>query len=161
MPQPRKDKRKGTIKGGRCADALALGSSSQSPLAHLAGSRRRRVLECALGTRLGRHVYRSRRRRRGAIAHRVVRQRLGRPPAGEQRPAKPAAVCLAPLGRRFRVRLEKLLVLLFLAQIEDIIRQDAQRRHARAVVRQLVALIEQPLTDGRNVQLLLQLPMQA
>lgn len=163
MPQPRKDirKGKGNDERGTLRRRVGMGSPSQGPLAHLAGSRRRRVLECALGTRLGRHVYRGRGRRRGAIAHRVVRQRLGRPPAGEQRPAKPAAVRLAPLGRRFRVRLEKLLVLLFLAQIEDIIRQDAQRRHARAVVRQLVALIEQPLTDGRNVQLLLQLPMRA
>jgi len=131
---------------------------SQRPLAHLAGSRRRWVLEGAHRTWLGRRVYRSWGRRRCAIAHRVIRQRLGCPPAGEQRPTKPAAVRLAPLGRRFRVRLEKLFVLLFLAQIEDIIREDAQRRHARTVVRQLVALIEQPLTNGRNVQLLLQLP---
>ena len=93
---------------------------SQRPLAHLAGGRRRRVLERAHRTWLGR-VYRSRGRRRGAIAHRVVRQRLGRPPAGEQRPTKSATVCLTPLVRRFRVRLEKFLVLLFLAQIEDVI----------------------------------------
>ena len=105
---------------GDTLNTLARGPS-QKPLAHLAGSRRRRVLEGARRTWLGRRVYRSRGRRRGAIAHRVIRQRLGRPPAGEQRPTKPAAVRLAPLGRRLRVRLEELFVLLFLAQVEDVV----------------------------------------
>lgn len=100
---------------------MGHGSFYKRPLAHLAGSRQRRVLERAHRTWLGRRVYRSRGGRRGAIAHRVIRQRLGCPPAGEQRPTKSATVCLAPLVRRFRVRLEKLFVLLFLAQIEDII----------------------------------------
>ena len=137
---------------------LVCHEESQRSLAYLAGGRRRRVRERAHPTWLGRYVYRSRGRRRGAIAHRVVRQRLGRPPAAEQRPTKSATVRLAPLVRRFRVRLEKFLVLLFLAQIEDVIGQDAQRGHARAAVRQLMTLIKQSLTDGRDVELLLQLP---
>ena len=89
------------------------GITKASP-AHLASSGRRRVLEGAHRTRLGR-VHRSRRRCRGAIAQRVVRQGLGSPPMGKQCPTKAATVRLAPLGWRFLLRLEKIFVLLLLA----------------------------------------------
>ena len=92
----------------------AVTSYHESVLAHLASSGRKRILKGAHRTWLGR-VHRSGGRRRGAIAHRVVRQGLGRPPTGKQCPTKPATVRLAPLVWHFRVRLKKFLVLLLLA----------------------------------------------
>jgi hypothetical protein len=132
-------------------------AASQTRLTYFAGYCRRSVLKGAHRTWLGR-VHRSGGRCRRAIAHRVVWQGLGRPAAGQQRATKSAAVGLAPLLlRRFCVRFEQLFVLLLLTQVENIIGQDAQGRHPRAVVRQLVTLVKKSLADSRNVKLLLQL----
>ena len=93
--------------------ALSHHITSQQRCAHLASSGRRRVIKGAFRTWLGR-IHRSGGGCCRAIAHRVVRQGLGRPPTGKQRAPKPATVRLAPLGWHFRIRLEKLFVLLLL-----------------------------------------------
>jgi hypothetical protein len=105
-----KFKAKGGYEGTK---ALLYHITSQKRRAHLASSGRIRVIKGARRTWLGR-VHRSGGRCCGAIAHRVVRQRLGCPPTGKQCATKPATVRLAPLGWRFRVRFEKLFVLLLL-----------------------------------------------
>lgn len=79
--------------------------------------------------------------------------------SSQQCPAERSSLFSPFLRRRpVRVRVvQEILVLFHLAEVEDVVREYAESSDRGFVIEEFVTLVEEPLTDGRDVHVILQL----